>query len=120
MCPVTISTPRTSSDWLSSIHGRATGQVVTDTGSFLKDLDLFDHREFGVTAKDAKCMPVGLRKLIHVTSLSLQDSGIDYRGRNVGCYMSGVAHDFYAVSGHVRLFFSFQIALLRGLLMTYF
>ncbi|KAI0739465.1 ketoacyl-synt-domain-containing protein [Daedaleopsis nitida] len=84
---------------ISSIRGRAMGQVLTDTGAFLKDLDSFDHMEFGVTAKDAKCMPVGLRKLIHVTFLSLQDSGIDYRGKNIACFMSAVAHDIVSVSG---------------------
>ena len=86
------------------------GQVLTDKGAFLKNLDMFDHMEFGITAKDARFMPVGLRKLIEVAFLSLSDSGIDYRGKNVGCYMSAVAHDMISVSGHVRLF---AISLLR-------
>ena len=50
-------------------------------------------------------MPLSTRKLVEVAFLGLQDSGIDYRGKNVGCYMSGVAHDFYNVSGHVRCVF---------------
>ena len=54
-----------------------------------------------MTAKDAQLMPLSTRKLLELSFLSLQDSGIDYRGKNVGCYMSGVAHDFYNVSGHV-------------------
>ena len=58
--------------------------------------------EFGVTVKDARLMPLGVRKLIETTFLSLCDSGIDYRGKNVGCYMSGVAHDICSTSGHVR------------------
>jgi hypothetical protein len=34
------------------------------------------------------------------TFLSLLDSGINYRGRNVGCYMAGVSHDLFAISGY--------------------
>ena len=75
--------------------------MVTDTGAFLKNLDQFDPVEFGITSKDAKLMNLGTRKLIETTFLALLDSGIDYRGRNVGCYMSAVAHDMFSVSGHV-------------------
>ncbi|KZT25650.1 ketoacyl-synt-domain-containing protein [Neolentinus lepideus HHB14362 ss-1] len=82
------------------LHGTGLGRVVPDTGSFLKDLDLFDYLEFGITGRDARLMPVSTRKLIETTFLSLLDSGIDYRGKNVGCYMSGVAHDLFAISGH--------------------
>ena len=57
--------------------------------------------EFGVTAKDAHLMPLSVRKLIETTFLSLCDSGIEYRGKNIGCYMSGVAHDVFSVSGNV-------------------
>jgi acyl transferase domain-containing protein len=67
--------------------------VATDSGAFLKDISLFDAAEFGITAKDATAMAVGTRKLIENTFLALLDSGIDYRGRNVGCYMSAVAID---------------------------
>ena len=86
---------------LRSLHGPAVGQVITDTGAFLKNIDLFDHIEFGITAKDARVMPLSVRKLIEVTFLSLCDSGIDYRGRDVGCYMSGIVHDPMAISGDV-------------------
>ncbi|KAH9944952.1 ketoacyl-synt-domain-containing protein [Epithele typhae] len=82
------------------IKGLAIGQVVADVGAFLKDIDVFDHMEFGVTAKDARLMPLSTRRLIETTFLSLLDSGIDYRGHNVGCYMSGVNADIFAVSGH--------------------
>ena len=88
--------------WASSIKGHGTGQVLTDTGAFLKNVDLFDHMEFGVTAKDVHIMPLGVRLLIETTFLSLYDAGINYRGKNVGCFMSGVAHDIFSVSGHVR------------------
>ncbi|KAM5543754.1 hypothetical protein V8D89_002371 [Ganoderma adspersum] len=82
------------------IRGNATGKIVADSGAFLKDIDQFDFLEFGITAKDARYMPLSTRKLVEVAFLGLQDSGIDYRGKNVGCYMSGVGHDFYSVSGH--------------------
>ena len=88
------------------MKGRAVGQVLADSGAFLKSIDLFDHMEFGVTSKDARIMPVATRKLIETTFLSLCDSGIDYRGKNVGCYMSGVAHDTFSISGHVGEVFS--------------
>ena len=74
---------------------------------------MFDHMEFGITAKDARFMPVGLRKLIEVAFLSLSDSGIDYRGKNVGCYMSGIAHDIFSISGnvsHIHLFLALRRA----------
>lgn len=86
----------------SSLQGSSTGRILTDTGAFLKGLDHFDFLEFGVTAKDARMMNLSTRKLIETTFLSLQDSGIDYRGKNVGCYMSGVAYDMFSISGHVR------------------
>ncbi|CCM04656.1 uncharacterized protein FIBRA_06840 [Fibroporia radiculosa] len=83
------------------IRGDGIGQVHTNTGAFLKDVNLFDYLEFGATAKDAHLMPVATRKLIESSFLSLLDSGIDYRGRNIGCYMSGTAHDIFSISGHL-------------------
>ena len=96
------------------IQGRAVGQVLANTGAFLKDIDLFDHLEFGVTSKDVTVMPAALRKLIEVTFLSLRDSSIDYRGQNVGCFMSGVAHDIFSISGNVRRIYFVSVSL-RGL-----
>ena len=92
------------------IKGRAVGQVITNTGAFLKDVDLFDHMEFGVTAKDARAMPLGVRKLLETAFLSLCDSGIEYRGKNIGCYMAAITHDIISVSGHVSssLLFIYQ------------
>lgn len=86
---------------IRSLRGSATGRILAGTGVFLKHIDQFDFLEFGVTAKDARLMPPTTRKLIEVSFLSLQDSGIDYRGGNIGAYMSGVSHDLYSVSGHV-------------------
>lgn len=74
---------------------------MADTGAFLKHINLFDPTEFGITNKDARLMSLGTRKLLKTAFLALLDSGIDYRGQNVGCYMSAVAHDIFAVSGHV-------------------
>ncbi|KAJ7675951.1 polyketide synthase [Mycena polygramma] len=81
---------------VESFRGPNLGQVVTNTGCFLKDILLFDPVEFGITLKDAKAMAVATRKLIETTFLALLDSGIDYRGRNVGCYMSA---DIYEPRG---------------------
>ncbi|KAF7299452.1 Polyketide synthase [Mycena indigotica] len=82
------------------IHkGPNLGEVITDVGSFLKDIADFDYVEFGITAKDAKAMAVSTRKLIETTFLALLDSGIDYRNRNVGCYMAAVAFDTTTI-GH--------------------
>lgn len=84
-----------------SIVGDTPGRVLVNSGTFLKNLDRFDYLEFGITAKDAHMMPPSTRKLVELSFLALQDAGVEYRGRNVGCYMSGVAHDLLMVSGHV-------------------
>lgn len=84
-----------------SIRGRAIGQIAPGAGAFLKGLDLMDHMEFGISAKDARYMPISVRKLIEVTFLALYDAGVNYRGHNVGCYMSGTAYDIFGVSGQV-------------------
>ncbi|KAI0653728.1 ketoacyl-synt-domain-containing protein [Cubamyces menziesii] len=85
---------------IHTLVGSGLGKVATDAGSFLKDVHLFDHLEFGVTNKDARMMPLSTRRLIETAFLSLVDSGIDYRGRNIGCYTAGVAFDMFSVSGH--------------------
>lgn len=48
-------------------------------------------------------MTVGTRKLIELAFLALMDSGIDYRGRNVGCYASSVAFDIRSVAEPVSV-----------------
>ncbi|KAK0486025.1 thiolase-like protein [Armillaria novae-zelandiae] len=79
------------------------GQIHVEKGAFLKDIDLFDNIEFGISNKDARTMAPSTRKLIEHAFLALLDSGIDYRSRDVGCFMSGVidkwAEDEYDVSG---------------------
>ena len=83
------------------LKGRGLGQITTDIGSFLKDIQLFDYLEFGVTQRDASMMPVSTRKLLETTFLALLDSGINYRGQNVGCFMSGVSHEKTQLGGYV-------------------
>ncbi|KAK7452697.1 Mycolipanoate synthase [Stygiomarasmius scandens] len=70
--------------------GKQLGRILTERGSFLKNIDAFDHVEFGIAPKDAKAMPVSARKLLELSFLALLDSGIDYRTRNIGCFMSGI------------------------------
>lgn len=62
------------------------GQIRSQLGTFLKDTDQLDNVELGITNKDAKAMSLSTRKLIELSFLALLDSGIDYRGRNVGCF----------------------------------
>ncbi|KAG9309602.1 putative polyketide synthase [Chiua virens] len=78
---------------ISAWHGSGLGQTRVSGGAFLKDIGTMDHLEFGISASDAKAMAVSTRKLIELAFLSLLDSGIDYRGRNVGCYAAGTAFD---------------------------
>lgn len=85
-----------------SWRGFGPGQIKVDTGSFLKNISEFDHVEFGVTAKDAKAMALSTRKLLELSFLSLLDSGINYRGQDVGCYMSAVDFDILSIANQVR------------------
>ncbi|KAJ3767378.1 polyketide synthase [Lentinula raphanica] len=83
---------------IGSWMGDGQGQIATEMGAFLKHLSQFDHLEFGITAKDAKAMAVATRKLVELSFLALLDSGIDYRGRNVGCFVSGITADILSVA----------------------
>ncbi|OSX62618.1 hypothetical protein POSPLADRAFT_1141091 [Postia placenta MAD-698-R-SB12] len=69
--------------------GNNRGEIRVNAGSFLKDIDLFDNVEFGISARDARTMAPATRKLVEQCFLALVDSGIDYRNRNVGCFTSG-------------------------------
>ena len=82
---------------------RGLGQIIAERGSFLKDIGMFDSTEFGITAKDARAMAVSTRKLIELSFLALLDAGIDYRGKNVGCYASATAFDMQSVAEPVRM-----------------
>lgn len=85
----------------SRFEGVNIGEVGATHGAFLKHSDLFDHIEFGISSKDARMMAVGTRKLIELSFLALLDSGMDYRGKNIGAYMASVAHDAWMISGEV-------------------
>ncbi|KAF8192401.1 hypothetical protein K438DRAFT_2135640 [Mycena galopus ATCC 62051] len=78
--------------------GSGIGQVSVDKGSFLKDIDLFDHVEFGISSRDARALSPATRQLLEHSFLALLDSGIDYRKRPVGCYMSGTSIDLSNVA----------------------
>lgn len=84
---------------IDALKGNNIGEVAATHGAFLKDLDLFDHIEFGISSKDARMMTIGTRKLIELSFLALLDSGIDYRGKNIGAYMASVAHDAWMIAG---------------------
>ncbi|KAG1732311.1 hypothetical protein EDB19DRAFT_1912149 [Suillus lakei] len=84
---------------IDALKGVNIGEVAATQGAFLKDLDLFDPIEFGISSKDTRMMTIGTRKLIELSFLALLDSGIDYRGKNIGTYMASVAHDAWMISG---------------------
>ncbi|KAJ7661572.1 thiolase-like protein [Mycena polygramma] len=73
----------------SSWKGQGLGQIAVTRGSFLKDIESFDHVEFGISSRDARAMTLVTKKLLETSFLALLDSGIDYRKQMVGCYMSG-------------------------------
>ncbi|PCH36322.1 hypothetical protein WOLCODRAFT_108541 [Wolfiporia cocos MD-104 SS10] len=73
--------------------GTNPGQICTELGSFMKDIDVFDNVEFGISSRDARMMAPSTRKLLENCFLALLDSGIDYRAKRVGCYTSGTAFD---------------------------
>ncbi|KAJ6455209.1 hypothetical protein C8R45DRAFT_846044, partial [Mycena sanguinolenta] len=58
-------------------------------GAFLKHHDKLDAVTFGISPKDARVMPFTARRLLELSFEALSDSGIDYRGRQIGCFMSG-------------------------------
>ncbi|KAJ8514907.1 hypothetical protein ONZ45_g7609 [Pleurotus djamor] len=77
---------------INAWQGNHLGQIKSKRGSFLKNVDLFDNVEFGVSNRDAQIMSPSTRKLIEHSFLALLDSGIDYRSRDVGCFVAGVNH----------------------------
>ena len=81
-----------------SWYGRGPGRVTVKHGTFLKDIDMFDNVEFGISNKDAQAMSPSTRKLIELSFLSLLDAGIPYRSRNIGCFASGTNFDIVSVT----------------------
>lgn len=86
--------------------GDGIAQILVDTASFLKNIEKFDHLEFGIPSKEAISMSPSTWKLIEHSFLALLDAGINYRGQNVGSYMSGVAFDITSAADVVRVSFS--------------
>jgi len=78
------------------------GRVAVARGTFLKEIAMFDPTEFGISTKDARSMAVSTRKLIELSFLALLDAGIEYRGRNVGCYAAATTHDILSIAEPVR------------------
>ncbi|KAF8160216.1 hypothetical protein K438DRAFT_1776565 [Mycena galopus ATCC 62051] len=58
-------------------------------GAFLKNATGFDNIAFGISAKDARVTPHSARRLLDLSFQALFDSGIESRGRKIGCFMSG-------------------------------
>ncbi|KAJ7153578.1 polyketide synthase [Mycena crocata] len=79
-------------------QGSHLGQVLPEEACFLKNVNLFDHFEFGISSKDAATMGVATRKLVEHAFLALLDSGINSRSQNVGAYTSGVAFDLLSAA----------------------
>ncbi|KAJ6478060.1 hypothetical protein C8R47DRAFT_640753 [Mycena vitilis] len=69
---------------------RANTQVKLPTqGSFLKNVESFDNISLGISTNDARMTPYCARRLLDLSLQALQDSGIESRRRNIGCFMSG-------------------------------
>ncbi|KAJ7096113.1 hypothetical protein C8R44DRAFT_379140 [Mycena epipterygia] len=69
---------------------QATPQVkVPAQGTFLKNVESFDNIALGISPRDARVIPYSARRLLDLSFQALLDSGIESRGRNIGCFMSG-------------------------------
>ncbi|KAJ7174131.1 thiolase-like protein [Mycena crocata] len=88
---ISFSDVKSLTDGFLSWKGHGLGQIAVEKGSFLKNVDLFDHVEFGISSRDARAMAPATRKLLEHSFLALLDSGIDYRKQSVGCYMAGTS-----------------------------
>lgn len=100
---ISIFKPTFVTIYISRWIGHNIGHINVNKGSFLKDIDLFDNVEFGVSSADAHAMAPVTRKLIENSFLALLDSGIDYRAKKVGCYTSGNTIDLTNVADAVSL-----------------
>ncbi|EGO26553.1 putative polyketide synthase [Serpula lacrymans var. lacrymans S7.9] len=83
---------------VKSWAGETLGRVIATRGAFLKEVGSFDHVEFGISGKDARAMAPSIRKLVELSFLALLDAGIEYRGRDVGCYAAGTAFDILSIT----------------------
>ncbi|KAL6298494.1 putative polyketide synthase [Sparassis latifolia] len=78
---------------IDSWKGNGPAEIHVDRGSFLKDIEMFDNIEFGISSRDAYHMAPSTRRLLENCFLALLDSGIDYRTKNIGCFTSGISHE---------------------------
>ncbi|KAK7042708.1 polyketide synthase [Favolaschia claudopus] len=60
-----------------------------ERGTFLKDATGFDNIALGISTKDARVIPYSGQRLLDLSFQALLDAGIDSRGQNIGCFMSG-------------------------------
>lgn len=97
-----VSQSSTPSHTHWSLHSHAT--IPNPVGCFLKNAQLFDNVEFGVSAKDAIAMTASTRRQIELSFLALLDSGIDYRGRKVGSFAAGTNTEALAPVRHPNPF----------------
>ncbi|KAK7057599.1 polyketide synthase [Favolaschia claudopus] len=79
-------------------QGTHLGQVFAEEACFLKNVQNFDHFEFGISSKDALTMGLATRKLVEHSFLALLDAGINSRSQNVGAYTSGIAFDLLSAA----------------------
>lgn len=95
-------------------------------GGYLRQPDVFDHRFFGISGREAKSMDPQQRLCLQVAYEAMESSGYcglrsDEFGRDVGCYI-GVANDDYcdnvashpvnafALTGTLRSFISGRVS----------
>ncbi|KAJ7659066.1 hypothetical protein DFH06DRAFT_990014, partial [Mycena polygramma] len=76
--------------YLPDLANRSRPDVQHPTqGAFLKNPDGFDNISLGVSTRDARVIPYSARRLLDLSFQALLDSGIESRGRKIGCFMSG-------------------------------
>lgn len=64
-------------------------------GTFLKHINRFDNIEFGIGNKDGRSLVMATRKLVELSFLAFQDSGIEYRGKKIGAFMCGTSSEHW-------------------------
>ncbi|KAJ3168788.1 hypothetical protein HDU87_000913 [Geranomyces variabilis] len=72
--------------WEGSIDEPA--KVWMRKGGFVKDIDLFDPLEFGISVKEADNMDPSHRLAMEVAHQALLDSGLKYRGSDMGVFFA--------------------------------
>ncbi|KAJ7218352.1 hypothetical protein GGX14DRAFT_356888 [Mycena pura] len=69
---------------VTSAHAKLPAQ-----GTFLKNATSCDNISLGISTRDARVIPYSGRRLLDLSFQALLDSGIESRGRSIGCFMSG-------------------------------